>query len=105
MNTIQMILILAVIVVTILVEYFILTGDYTRVPEVIKNVIVPKGKMCTLKGTFVDYMGRPLRSNTINCNTCMNYMSKDAKNGSCRQMQFDGAACSEYGDARKCPTS
>lgn len=105
MNFTQFIIIMVVIVVTIGLEYVILTGDYTRVPEFVRNVVIPKGKMCTMNGTFIDYMGRPLSSKTVECNTCTQYMSKDLKLGTCRQMQFDGAACSEYGDSRKCPTS
>jgi hypothetical protein len=104
MNMIKIFIVLVVIAVTIAVEYVILTGDYTKVPNSVRKIITPKGKQCKMDGNFVDYMGRPLRSNTVDCNTCTNYLSKDTRAGSCRQMQFDGSACSEYGDSRKCPT-
>lgn len=105
MNFTQFVMIMVVIVVTIGLEYVILTGDYATIYKRLPPILIPKGKMCTMNGTFIDYMGRPLSSKTVECNTCTQYMSKDLKLGSCRQMQFDGAVCSEYGDSRKCPTS
>jgi hypothetical protein len=105
----RIILIMIVIVITIFVEYMILTGNYDplnnlyeKLPTVVKDSMVKKGKRCKMDGTFLDYMGRPLSSDAIDCTKCIRYMSKD-DDGYCTSMQYDGAGCSTFGAARPCP--
>jgi len=110
MNIIKVVMILFVIVVTIVIEFVILTGQYApvttvyeKLPNFVKNAaIVKKGTQCAMKGTFLDYMGRPLQSETIDCTTCEQYMSKNT-DGYCRTMKYNGSACAEFGDSRPCP--
>ena len=106
MNIIKIIMILFVVIVTIVIEYVILTGKYDTVyeklPDAVKDVVLKKGKQCAMKGTFLDYTGRPLQSNTIDCTTCEQYMSKNS-DGYCRTMKYNGSACAEFGDSRPCP--
>ena len=111
MNVIQIIMIMIVIMVTIVAEYVILTGKYEpitavyeKLPDFVKDVaIVKKGTQCDMKGTFLDYMGRPLTTDTVDCTTCEQYMSKDTS-GFCRTMKYNGTSCEEFGDSRPCPT-
>jgi hypothetical protein len=109
MNFTQFVIILLVIVVTIAIEYVILTGRYglattvyEKLPDAVKYVGLKKGKQCAMKGKFIDYMGRPLESNTIDCTTCIQYLSVSA-DGYCQSMQYDGSACSTFGGGRPCP--
>ena len=102
-------MIMIVIAITIIAEYIILTGNYDplntvykKLPDVVKDVVVKKGKKCEMKGRFVDYAGRPLRSNTVDCTTCVQYFSVNA-GGYCTPMQYDGSACSTFGGDRLCP--
>jgi hypothetical protein len=111
MNFTQFVIILIVIVVTIAIEYIILTGSYDlattvydKLPDAVKFVDpIKKGKKCTMDGKFVDYMGRPLESNVVNCTTCIQYFSVNS-DGYCQPMQYDGSACSTFGGNRPCPT-
>ena len=105
----KIILIMLVVVITILAEYVILTGrydilntTYEKLPNVVKDVVVKKGKKCEMKGQFFDYMGRPLKTTDIDCTRCVQYMSKD-DDGYCRTMQYNGATCSRFGGPRPCP--
>jgi hypothetical protein len=107
MNFIQFVIILIVIVVTVAIEYVILTGTYDAVYEKLPDAVkfvdpIKKGKKCTMDGKFVDYMGRRLESNVVNCTTCIQYFSVNS-DGYCRPMQYDGKACSTFGGSRPCP--
>ena len=111
MNIIKIVMIMIVILVTLVAEYIILFKDYDsfnavyeKLPESFKFVdAIEKGKKCTMDGKFVDYMGRPLESNIVNCNTCIQYYSVTT-DGNCQPMQYDGSACSTFGGVRSCPT-
>jgi hypothetical protein len=109
MNILRFVMILIVIVVTIIIEYVILTGKYDtittvyeKLPDAIKDVAVKKGKQCTMDGNFVDYMGRRLESNVVDCTTCIQYLSVNT-DGYCQPMQYDGSVCSTFGGSRPCP--
>jgi uncharacterized ion transporter superfamily protein YfcC len=110
MNIIKVVMILFVIVVTIVIEYVILTGKYDtittvyeKLPDAVKFVdAIEKGKKCEMKGNFVDYMGRRLESNVVDCTTCIQYLSMNT-DGFCQSMQYDGSACSTFGGSRPCP--
>ena len=111
MGPIKITLITIVIIVTVILEFFLLVhkvwrwdivkNSIQKLPAVFKDVISPT-KMCKISGSIYDYGNKKLEDSKVLCTQCINYLSKTSKG--CSVMQYDGASsCTEYGDPKPCP--
>lgn len=114
MNYLKIILYILILVITLILEYFLLSekkwpweifsgsGTAKSLPKVSTDAI-KAGKMCNINGTIQDYMGRSLEKTSVPCTQCIDYVKVTDKG--CIPMQFDGTNCEPYGDPRPCKFS
>jgi len=111
MGPIKITLITIVIVVTVIIEFFLLvhqiwpwdlaTNSIEKLPVIIKDAISPT-RMCKISGDIYDYSNKKFEESTVPCTQCINYLSKSSQG--CNVMQYDGeTSCTEYGDPQPCP--
>jgi len=111
MGAIKITLITIVIVVTVIIEFFLLMhkvwpwdlarDSIQKLPAVFKDVISPT-RMCKISGDIYDYSNKKLEDAKVKCTECISYLSKTSKG--CNVMQYDGeTSCTEYGDPKPCP--